>query len=299
MHAVQPQCTTHRRGRALTRTLGASTAVRAVPRLLGASPVRSSSVDLSPVSGKGMWWTTWPGTRFDATAAVREAKAAGLHQIWVRTGGTTKGWYGTPLLDALLPPAHRAGLAVVAWDYPTLSNPAADAARAARAIQGTFGGRHIDAFSPDIEAAAEGTRDSPEPVRAYLSRVRAAAGSMPVIATVLNPTGAALAHYPYESEAPYVDAFAPMVYWSCTEPGAATANAISYLGRLRPVLPIGQAYNMAAEGGRRGLPSAAEVWRFLDVARSHGAIGASLWDAENASHSEWSALGNYPWHHAD
>jgi hypothetical protein len=43
------------------------------------------------------------------------------------------------------------------------------------------------------------------------------------------------------------------------------------------------------------MPTGPEEWRFLDVARSAGAIGASLFDAETATAAEWAALGAYPW----
>jgi hypothetical protein len=254
-------------------------------------------VDLAPLRGKGMWWTIWPTSKVDVSKMVVQAKAAGLTQIWVRTGGTRQGWYGAPLLTALLPAAHAAGVAVVAWDYPSLSDPVADAARAQRAIGGTFGGQRIDAFSPDLETPYEGTYDSPVRLQLYLSLVRVAAGAMPVVATVMNPTTAQLTTYPYAAQAPYVDAFAPMVYWSCTEPGAAATAALAALAALRPVHLIGQAYDMAEDGGRPGLPTGAEIWRFLDVADRAGAIGASLYVAESANQPEWAALGAYPWTH--
>jgi hypothetical protein len=185
---------------------------------------------------------------------------------------------------------------VIAWDFPTLSDPLADAARARRTIRGIFRGQHIDAFSPDIETRPEGVYNSPTRVRVYLSRARAAAGSRPLVATVMNPTPSQRAHYPYAAEARYVDAFAPMVYWGCAEPGVQTARAIARLAALRPVHPIGQAYDMAPEGGRSGQPGGREIWRFLDVAKRHGALGASLYDAETANHDEWTALREYPWH---
>jgi hypothetical protein len=261
--------------------------------------VESHEADLTALNGKGMWWTVWPGTQVDVAGAVRRAKDAGLRQIWVRTGGTAQGLYGGSLLERLLPAAHDVGLAVVAWDFPKLSDPVADAARARRVIEGTFGGEHIDAFSPDIETGAEGTYLSPQRVKVYLSRVRSAAGNRPVIATVMNPTPSRLSYYPYAAMAPYVDAFAPMVYWGCAEPGEAAAAAIEALADMRPVHLIGQAYNMAPEGNRRGLPTGAEIWRFLDVAKRHGAIGASFFDAETASSGEWAALGGYPWKQDD
>ncbi|MHB8451267.1 MAG: hypothetical protein ACYDAQ_12570, partial [Mycobacteriales bacterium] len=104
-----------------------------------------------------------------------------------------------------------------------------------------------------------------------------------------------LSTYPYRAEAPYVDAFAPMVYWSCTEPGAAVAAAIQALVKLRPVAPIGQGYDMGSEGGRPGLPTGAEIWRFLDVARRDGAVGASLYSLEATGQSQLAALAAYPW----
>jgi len=85
------------------------------------------------------------------------------------------------------------------------------------------------------------------------------------------------------------------VYWSCTEPGTAVRNTMTALARLRPVAPIGQDYNMASEGGRHGLPSGREIWRFLDVAHRAGAIGASLYDLESGSRPQLAALGAYPW----
>jgi hypothetical protein len=189
-----------------------------------------------------------------------------------------------------VPLAHRYGIAVIAWDFPSLSDPAVDASRAADAFR--YG---VDAFSPDIEEEPEGTYLTARRVAYYLSLVRADAGSRPVIATVPRPTSLSPGAYPYTSEAPFVDAFAPMVYWSCTEPGDAVLLAIEALRPMRPVLPIGQDYNMASEGGPAGLPSGLEVWRFVDVARRDGAIGVSLYDLESGGSVQLEALADYPW----
>jgi hypothetical protein len=256
---------------------------------------RHRRVDIAPVSGKGMWLTTWPDTHLDVARVVARAESAGLHQIWVRTGGSIQGWYGANFLPSLLPAAHAAGLKVIAWDFPSLSDPLRDVRRADRALTGRFGGERIDGFSPDIETITEGTFNTAQRVRVYLSRVRQLAGRMPVVATVLTPTPTMLASYPYRAEAPYVDVFAPMVYWSCTEPGVATLQAIRPLARLRPVHVIGQSFNMASMGGRHGLPRAREIWRFLDVAKRAGAVGASLYLYEETRHPQWRALRRYPW----
>jgi len=252
-------------------------------------------VNIHAVTGKGIWLTTWSYTRINPAQVVTRATAAGLRQIWVRTGGSSDGWYGERLLSGLLPVAHAAGLKVIAWDFPTLSDPLRDVRRADHVLKGTFAGQHVDGFSPDIETITEGTFNSPRRVRIYLSRVRRDAGSLPVIATVLRPTPAMLASYPYRAEAPYVDVFAPMVYWSCTEPGAATLDAIRPLARLRPVHVIGQSFDMGSMGGRHGLPTGREIWRFLDVAKRAGAVGASLYLYEQTRAPQWRALTQYPW----
>lgn len=247
-------------------------------------------VSLGAIEGKGIFITVFPGNSLNVASIVETARHVGLDALYVRTGSSTEGFYGGPLLADLVPLAHRYGIAVIAWDFPTLSDPAADAMRAAEAFR--YG---ADAFSPDIETEPDGTYLTARRVEYYLSLVRMDAGSRPVVATVPRPTSLSLAAYPYVAEAPFVDAFAPMVYWSCTEPGAAVAVAIEALRPLRPVVPIGQDYDMASEGGPAGLPSGSEVWRFVDVAHRDGAIGISLYDLESGGAVQLAALTDYPW----
>ncbi|MBV9292174.1 MAG: hypothetical protein JO222_06970 [Frankiales bacterium] len=261
-------------------------------------PVRVAAhrhVDLGAVTGKGMWLTTWADTKVDVPTVIARARAAGVHQLWVRTGGTYQGWYGDRLLTRLLPAAHAAGIKVIAWDFPTLSDPLRDVRRARHDLTGRWAGQRLDGFSADLETIYEGTFETPRRVQVYLSRVRVLAGAMPVIATVLRPTPEQLVTYPYRAEAPYVDVFAPMVYWSCNEPGATALSALKPLVRMRPVHLIGQSYNMGPEGGRHGMPTAREIWRFLDVARRAGAVGASLYDYSESRAPQWRALARYPW----
>jgi hypothetical protein len=254
------------------------------------TPPGPRHVSLAEFTGKGIWVTVFPGQRVNAAGLVKTARRAGLDALYVRTGSSTDGFYGGRLLKNLVPLAHRYGIAVIAWDFPTLSDPAADAARAADAFR--YG---VDAFSSDIEEAPEGTYLTARRVAYYLSIVRKDARSRPVVATVPRPTSLSLAAYPYAAEAPFVDAFAPMVFWSCTEPGAAVALAVEVLRPLRPVVPIGEDYDMASEGGPAGLPSGAQVWRFVDVARREGAIGVSLYDLESGGPVQLAALTDYPW----
>jgi hypothetical protein len=259
-------------------------------------PVPAHTPDLTAISGKGMWLTTWKTSHVDVPGVVAQAKAAGLTSLWVRTGGSKQGYYGDPLLHALLPAAHAAGIKVIAWDFPAMSNPARDAIRARAALKYTVDGQQIDGFSPDIETINEGTFNNPKRVSYYLSLVRRAARGRPVVATVMRPTDEQLAKYPYAAMAPYIDAYAPMDYWSCQEPGDLAVRSIQALAKFgRPVTVIGQAYDMAGDGGRHGVPTAAETWRFLDSARRAGAIGASLWTYESSGPAQWVPLTRYAW----
>jgi hypothetical protein len=287
-----------------------------VPEAELPAPVPPSAwiADVTPLRGKGMWvWKYRQTESGNPDAIVSRAVAAGLRQIWVRVGDSRDGFYGAQVLADLVPRAHAAGLAVVGWGFPYLWDPVGDARWSAEALawRGPDGSA-LDAFSPDIETAAENVKLSEARVRVYLSLVREVAGlrgpnavagargpnavaRRPLVATVYPPTEARMATYPYEAIAAYVDAFAPMVYWGCTEPGKAATDALDRLSLLRPVHLIGQAFDMVESGGRTAAPTAAETTRFLDVARRRGAVGASFWVWQSIGADQWSALAAYPW----
>lgn len=266
----------------------------AVPRPVAVGPRRPSLV---AAGGKGTWAVYFNGRGINGQALANKAKAAGLDSIWVRTGGSRQHrYYGDEVLKAVLVPAHRAGLKVIAWDFPSLSEPAVDAYRARRALAFRIRGQRIDGFSPDIETKAEGVFATPRRVAFYLSVVRRAAGNRPVITTVPRPTPKRLRTFPYRAVAAGSDALAPMVYWSCAEPGKSVAAAMDGLAPFaRPVHVIGQGYDMASEAGRHGLPTAGETWRFIDVAHRRGAVGVSLYQVSTAGAGQQRALSAYPW----
>lgn len=252
-------------------------------------PVKAKAASLQAVAGKGLWATPMGDGPVNVASVVARAKATQVRSLWIRTGGSRQGYYGDRFLPQLVPAAHAAGLRVIAWDFPDLSDPVADAARADKALAAG-----VDGFSADVETTAEGTHITVRRLTLYLSLVRSYAGDRPLVATVPRPSEYRKT-FPYAAFAPYADVYAPMVYWSCHEPGALVQQAIRALGRWLPVAPIGQAYNMGPEGGRRGTPSAAETLRFLDAARHAGAIGASLWTVEQAGRAQLRALATYRW----
>ena len=253
-------------------------------------PPGPKATSLAAVSGKGIWVTNWKDTDVDVPGIVARAKQAGLRSVWVRTGGSKQGYYGDRILPELVPAAHAAGLTVIAWDFPFLSDPLADAERARKALA-----TGIDAFAPDVETSYEGTYATSRRVTLYLSLVRQYAGDRPIAATVPRPTPMRRASFPYAAFAPYADVFVPMVYWSCNEPGKLVGQSLRELGRWLPVHPVGQGYDMGSEGGRRGVPTYQETLRFLDYARRGGAVGASLWTIERVGTGQWQALRSYRW----
>jgi hypothetical protein len=261
-------------------------------------PPRPWHANLGPVNGKGMWMWQYDETEGgNAGAIVRKAARAGLRQLWVRVGSSKDRFYGDYELAALVDRAHRAGLSVIGWGFPYLYDPVGDARWTAQALawRSPSGGR-IDAFSADLEKSTEGVAMTKRRVAVYLQAVRRAAGNTPIVATVYRPTDLNwYGPYPYRTMARYVDAFAPMVYWGCTDPREAATESLERLSKLRPVHLIGQAYNMAPEGGRTKAPSAREINAFLSLGHRDGALGASFWDWQEINGGEWKALSRFDW----
>jgi hypothetical protein len=261
------------------------------------APPATRVAPLKVLTGKGMWlWKYRLTENGDPDAIVTKAVAAGLNQLWVRVGDSQDAFYGASVLEELVPRAHRNGLSVIGWGFPYLYDPVADAQWSSAALHWRSGeGDSLDGFSPDLETASEGTVVTERRLQVYLGEVNKSAGTRPLVATVYRPTDRLWTTYPYRAVAPYVDGFAAMVYWGCTEPGFAAAQAIERLAALRPVHLIGQGYNMADEGGRRVAPSADETWRFLDIAHGGGALGASFWVWQEINEEQWTTMAEYTW----
>ena len=244
--------------------------------------------------GKGMWiWEPARTEHGDVTAILARAKAAGLTHIFVRTGSTWDGLQNGQFLDQLLPFAHAAGLKVYGWDFPKLSDTKVDVNRALQALNHTAaGGNRLDGFAADIETPSEGTDFRADAAWVYSHYLRDAVGpSTLLIAVVPNPTPQMRRQYSYDATVGPFDAIAPMVYWLNREPGLDTAVALDYLKHYgKPLMPIGQAYDGGPEGGRPGVPTPAELTRFMQVAHDYGAVSVSFWSWQEANASAWDAI---------
>ncbi|HWF15594.1 MAG TPA: hypothetical protein VG244_05385 [Acidimicrobiales bacterium] len=253
---------------------------------------------LGPITGKGMWIWEWASTDGgNAAAIVQQAVSAGLHQLWIRVGDSMNGFYGADKLNALVPLAHAHGIAVIAWGFPYLWDPVGDAGWTAQILDWRApDGQQVDGYSADIEESTEGVMLSAQRAAVYLELVRQTAGSRLVVATVYPPSDSNWnGAYPYRAMAPYVDAFAPMVYWECADPGSDAALDVARLSTLRPVHLIGEAFNFASVGGRTDSPSGAEIAEFMKAGQRARALGASFWVWQEASPEEWAAVTGFPW----
>jgi hypothetical protein len=243
--------------------------------------------------GKGMWiWLPERAEGGNAKAIVDRATSAGLSHIYVKVGSSVDGLVNVDFLKQLLPAAHAAHIRVYGWDFPYLDNWQDDVNRAIAAANITApGGHRLDGFTADIELQSMGVNISPASALAYGGQLRRALGpKYPLIATVPRPSPA-LTSYPFAELAVNFDALAPMVYWLNREAGNDVAGALFALARYgRPVLPIGQAYDGAAEGGRPGVPSPEEIKRFMQVAEQFGAPAVSFWSWQHANDPAWAAI---------
>lgn len=251
------------------------------PRRGGALPV-----------GKGMW--IWQPERVeggDLDALVSRAVQSGLTHLYVRTGSSKSGFHGGPFLEAVLPRAHAAGLRVYGWDFPYLFDPADDARRGAHAAAYTTAeGHRIDGFVADVETRREGVNLTPIGAFEYGRLLREAVGPEYRLVVAVPRPNPALVSYPFPEVVAHFDAIAPMVYWLNRQPEE-VGPAVSFLSSFgKPVIPIGQAYDGALEGGRPGPPPPDEIRRFLAVAEQAGAIGASFWSWQHADQGVWDAI---------
>ena len=247
-------------------------------------------------TGTGMWLHIYGRSEGgNAKAVVARAKRSGLSTLYVQTGSSKKGWIGTPVLKSLLPATKGTGIKVVAWDFPTLEHPKADALRMARAAKYRCGGCPIvSAVAPDVETAAEGTKISAATVRAYYIILRQHLPSyIAILATVPWPSEKRTGHYPYAMTAAFSDAIMPMAYWYNRSPMEVTNTSMRYFRRFhKPVMPVGQGYD-----GRLDAPylkadprPGSSVLAFLRTAKAGGARAVSLWSWQTTGRQQWIAL---------
>src|SRR4051812_30918628 len=250
-------------------------------------------------TGVGMWIHEWPKTQHgNARQVINRSKAYGITTLYVRTGTKKGGFDGGPVLRRLLPATRGTNIKVVAWDFPTLENPTADARRLAAAARYRAPGRgtpRVAAVAPDIETGAEGTRSSQHRVQVYLQTLRRLLPHTPILATVPWPSELRRGHFPYGTVAHYANAIMPMTYWYNRDPSAVTEYSIRWLRRYhRPVLPVGQGYDSKLDASYQPHSHQNhEITLFFRAALHNHAPAVSLWSWQTAGKAQWHALAHY------
>lgn len=261
------------------------------------------------VAGKGMWFTNYLTRHADLTKLVADAKAAGVTHIYAEVAISRYGFYAPLSLDRLLPVAHAQGITVIAWVYPTLSNVAADARMTMRvASYRTPRGDHADGIATDVEEVIDSAS-----VYSYGQLLRGLLGPDTLLVDcALHPF--THAGYPYASVAASWNVLAPMDYWHSRYSHTYTAQDVTTfvttsvvtvraamqaagVAHPIPIEELGQMYDMYSEDGA-GVghnPTGAEITADLAVAKSLGCIGASYFEWQTATQSQWTALAAFQW----
>jgi hypothetical protein len=271
-------------------------AVKAKKRAAAHRAAAVRPVDRWLPTGTGMWVHQWSRTEHgNGRLVVRRAKLAGLSHLFVKTGSSHDGWVGAQALGSLMPVTKRTNIKVIAWDFPTLVHPEADARRLARAAWWHKPGvPMVAAVAPDIETASEGTHATRGSIERYYRTLRKSLPArVAILATVPWPSENRVNRYPYVRTVRHADAIIPMAYWYNRSPSRVTRTSMRVLKAYgKPVIPVGQGYD-----GRLDAPYLApdrhpgkSVDAFVTAARMSGARSVSLWSWQTTGAQQWSAL---------
>lgn len=263
----------------------------------------------APAAGKGMWFTNYLTRHADLDKLMADAKAAGITHVYAEVAISRWGFYGKNSLDRLLPAAHAHGIKVISWVYPTLTNVAADIRMTQQvADYSTPNGERADGIATDVEETIDSSS-----VYMYGQLLRGLFGpDVLLVDAALHPF--THANYPYAAVAASWNVLAPMNYWHSSRHHHYTTQdvasfvsssvvtiraAMQAAGVAHPIMieELGQTYDMYSDDGA-GVghnPSGNEITTDLATAQSLGCIGASYFEWQTATQSQWTAFSSYRW----
>jgi hypothetical protein len=257
---------------------------------------------LKAIHGLGMWLTPPVLGAASPESIVSAAVKNHITHLYVEVAGS-RGWsgksgfYGKATLGKLLPVAHRAHVAVIAWVYPYLNDLPSDvefSAAAARYVAPS--GDRPDGLIADVE------QNMQEPyVRAYGQIVRARLGPKVLMMVATYPPQSAPGKvYPFRTVARTWDVIVPMDYWNVARRPYSEAEAYSYVSQSiigvrkatgiadEPIEVLGQMFDAFGDG--RHSPTLAEIRGSLRAARDRHALSISFFEWNHATPEEWDAL---------
>jgi hypothetical protein len=257
---------------------------------------------LKAIHGVGMWLTPPVLGVASPEAIVSAAVKNHITHLYVEVAGTrawsgSNGFYGKATLAKLLPVAHRAHIAVIAWVYPYLNDLPSDvefSVAAARYVAPS--GDRPDGLAADVE------QNMQEPyVRAYGQIVRARLGPKVLMMVATYPPQSYLGKvYPFRTVARTWDVIIPMDYWNLSRVPQSEAEAYAYVANSitgirkatgitnEPIEVLGQMFDAYGDGQHS--PTAAEVRGAVRAARDRHARSISFFEWNHATPEEWDAL---------
>jgi hypothetical protein len=262
----------------------------------------------SPFDGLGAWadMYSW-SARFSPNGVPRFGVAdvdamarAGVQTLYIQaaeqTGPATV--LEPDRLGTLVRRAHRDGIAVVAWYYPTLVNLPDDLTRLRQIARLPVEGVAVDIETTDV--ADIGARNAA--LISLSQQLRRALAFVPLGAIVLPATLLEVVNtqywpnFPYLALAPLYDAWLPMVYWTGRLASSGFNDGYRYtvdsVNRLRADLgPAGRAPVNPIGGISDDGISLADVQGFVAAVRATGSVGGSIYEWSGTDPSTWATLG--------
>ena len=252
--------------------------------------------NLAALRGLGMWLT--PAVLDIASPQAIVAAAAGSHvtHLYVEVAGSND-FYGAKVLEHLLPVAHKAHIAVLAWVYPYLDDVPKDVTIALQAADfvATTGDRP-DGIAADVE------QNMQEPyVRAYSQILRARLGAHALMIIAAYPPQSYWGElFPFRLAMQSWNVAAPMDYWDVSRTRRSESEAYDYVATsiagiraatrdpATPVEPVGQMFDVYGDG--RHSPTSAEILGAIHAAQAGKTTGISFFEWNHATPGEWDAL---------
>jgi len=240
-----------------------------------AAPQRAPAV----FRGEALWVREVPAGA-SGRELVARAAAGGVRTLYVKAGDGARAEPG--FTAALVAEMRAAGASVCAWTFAYGSEPAAEAAVAASAV---------NAGAQCLVIDAEGEYDGLYgPAQLFVADLRSQVGAGFPIGLASQAEVAQHPAFPYSVflGPGGFNVVLPQIYWldfgvSVERAYSATIGANSIYGR--PILPVGQLYNS---------PQPTELQRFRALAQAYASPGMSFFDLEVAQPQDLAALASPP-----
>jgi len=269
------------------------------PRKQKPKPVKPSGErDLKPYEGLAAWVDIFDDGPWDhPTRMVRRLAKRGVRSIFVQTStyGMHDGILHRKALSTMLRVAHNHDMDVVAWYVPSFARMDVDFRRSMQAVRfKSRDGERFDSFALDIEATVVGDigRRNRRLLR-LTERIRKRAGDGYALGAITPDPQADgyWPNFPWRKVAKRYDVIVPMGYFSFFTNGYRQVRRYTErnIRHIRHAtgdrdIPIHVIGGIADEMRPR------ETRAFVHATRSHGILGASLYDSPITTPESWRIL---------